>query len=143
VVTVTEKEAVSGKGWLTRDRITEVVRFCAVGLAVFGLDEGCLILLRSHTSMPLSLDSALAYTLASLVNFVLSRQWVFEQASNGAAPRTALIRYVVVIVAGLLITAAAVPALSACGLDYRIAKLVVSLLIGIANYFVFPGWVFR
>ena len=58
-------------------------------------------------------------------------------------PRTALVRYVVVIVIGLLITAAAVPALTDAGLDYRIAKIVVSLLIGIANYFAFPGWVFR
>jgi putative flippase GtrA len=134
---------VGDKGWLTRERITEVVRFCAVGLAVFGLDEGVLILLRGNTHMPLSLDTALAYTVASLLNFVLSRQWVFEQASKGATPRTALIRYVVVIVVGLLVTAAAVPALSACGLDYRIAKLIVSLLLGIANYFVFPWWVFR
>jgi putative flippase GtrA len=143
VVTATERETVGDKGWLTRERITEVARFCAVGLAVFGLDEGCLILLRTHTHMPLSLDTALAYTLASLLNFVLSRQWVFEQASKGATPRTALIRYVVVIAIGLLITAAAVPALSAAGIDYRIAKLIVSLLVGIANYFVFPWWVFR
>jgi putative flippase GtrA len=143
VVTVAEEETVDGRGWLTRERIAEVVRFCAAGLAVFGLDEGSLILLRSQTHLPLGLDSALAYTLASLVNFVMSRQWVFEQASNGADPRTALIRYVVVIGVGLLITAAAVPALTACGLDYRIAKPIVSLLLGIANYFVFPGWVFR
>lgn len=132
-----------GKGWVTRERIAEVARFCAVGLATFGLDEGCLILLRSHSPMPLALDTALAYTLAALVNFVLSRQWVFEQASQGADPRTALVRYVVVVVIGLLVTAAAVPGLSDAGLDYRIAKIVVSLLIGIANYFAFPAWVFR
>jgi putative flippase GtrA len=132
---------VNGKGWITPDRIAEFARFCAVGLVVFGLDEGCLILLRSH--LPLGLDTALAYALASLVNFVLSRQWVFEQAAQGAEPRTALVRYAVVIVLGLLVTAAAVPALSAAGLDYRIAKLLLSMLIGIANYFVFPSWVFR
>ena len=139
----TEEESLNGRGWITRARTAELARFCAVGLAVFGLDEGCLILLRSHSPMPLALDTALAYTLASLVNFVLSRQWVFEQAAQGAEPRTALVRYVVVIVIGLLITAAAVPALTDAGLDYRIAKIVVSLLIGIANYFAFPGWVFR
>ena len=143
MVTVTEEETVDGKGWLTRDRIAEVARFCAVGLVTFGVDEGCLILLRSQGHLPLSLDSAVAYTLASLLNFVLSRQWVFEQASKGASPRTALIRYIVVIGVGLLVTAAAVPGLAACGVDYRIAKLVVSLLLGIINYFIFPAWVFR
>ena len=133
----------AGAGWVTRDRLAELVRFCAVGLAVFGLDEGCLILLRTYTHVPLGIDTALAFILASLVNFVASRQWVFEQASQGARPRAALVRYVAVVAIGLLVSAAAVPALSALGLDYRIAKMAVSALVGIGNYFAFPGWVFR
>jgi putative flippase GtrA len=133
----------SGAGWLTRDRIAEMVRFCAVGLAVFALDEGCLILLRDHGGMPLGVDTALAYALASLVNFVASRQWVFEQASQGAAPRKALIRYVVLVGIGLILTAIMVPALSSGGIDYRIAKMLASILVGIGNYFAFPMWVFK
>ena len=133
----------SAKGWLTRERILEVIRFCAVGLTVFGIDAGSLILFRSQTGMPLWLDTTIAYIIASLVNFLGSRQWVFEQASEGAAPRTAMIRYVIVVVIGLLITAPAVPALSNLGIDYRIAKTVVSALIGVGNYFVFPAWVFK
>jgi putative flippase GtrA len=93
--------------------------------------------------MPLGIDTALAYTLAALVNFVLSRQWVFEQASDGARPRTALVRYFIVVVIGLLVTAVLVPALQAAGIDYRIGKVLVSGLVGIANYFAFPLWVFK
>jgi putative flippase GtrA len=130
-------------GWMTRERILEIVRFAAVGLGTFLLDEGCLILLRSSTKMPLGLDTALAYTLAALVNFVLSRQWVFEQASEGAKPRTALIRYVIVVVVGLIVTAVLVPALQSAGVDYRIGKILVSGLVGIVNYFAFPMWVFK
>ena len=52
-------------------------------------------------------------------------------------------RYVAVIVVGLLVTAALVPALAAAGLDYRIGKLFASVLVGVANYFAFPLWVFR
>lgn len=133
----------SGAGWLTRDRIAEIVRFCAVGLAVFGLDEGCLILLHSYAHMPLAPATAIAYAIASLVNFLGSRQWVFEQASQGAAPRTALMRYVVLVAIGLLFTAAAVPVLSSAGLDYRLAKMAASILVGIGNYFAFPLWVFK
>lgn len=132
-----------GTGWLTRQRIAEVVRFCAVGLGTFGLDEGCLILLKTSSGMPLFLDTAIAFALASLVNFVLSRQWVFEQASSGADPRTALTRYVVVIVIGLVVTAALVPAVTALGCDYRISKMLVSVVVGVGNYFAFPKWVFR
>lgn len=133
----------SSTGWLTRDRIAEMARFCAVGLAVFGLDEGCLILLHAYGHMPLAVATALAYALASLVNFLASRQWVFEQASQGATPRTALIRYAVLVAIGLLFTAAAVPVLSGAGLDYRLAKMAASILVGIANYFAFPLWVFK
>jgi putative flippase GtrA len=130
-------------GWITRERILEIVRFAAVGGGTFALDEGSLILLRSVTKMPLGIDTAIAYALAALVNFVLSRQWVFEQASDGATPRTALIRYVIVVVIGLLITAVLVPALQDVGIDYRIGKVIVSGLVGIANYFAFPMWVFK
>ena len=133
----------SGTGWVTRERLLEIVRFGVVGGATFALDEGCLILLRSSTSMPLGIDTALAYALAVVVNFVLSRQWVFEQASNGARPRTALVRYIIVVLIGLLITAALVPALQAAGIDYRIGKVLVSGVVGIANYFAFPMWVFK
>ncbi|HEX4790664.1 MAG TPA: GtrA family protein [Actinospica sp.] len=132
-----------GTGWLTRDRIAEMVRYCAVGLAVFALDEGCLILLHSQAHLPLSVATALAYAAASLVNFIGSRQWVFEQAAQGAAPRAALIRYFILVVIGLLFTAAAVPLISATGIDYRIAKVMASLLVGIGNYFALPMWVFK
>ncbi|HET9170995.1 MAG TPA: GtrA family protein [Actinospica sp.] len=130
-------------GWMTRERILEIARFAAVGLGTFVLDEGCLILMRSQTRLPLGIDTGIAYTIAALVNFVLSRQWVFEQAADGAKPRTALVRYVIVIVIGLLVTAALVPALQAGGVDYRLGKVLVSGLVGIANYFAFPLWVFK
>jgi putative flippase GtrA len=131
------------KGWVTRERLAEMARFCAVGLGTFALDEGCLILLRTSTRMPLGIDTALAYAVAALVNFVASRQWVFEQASEGALPRVALVRYVIVVVIGLLVTAALVPALQALGVDYRIGKVLASGVVGIGNYFAFPGWVFK
>lgn len=137
------RTAEPARGWVTRERLAEIARYCAVGLTTFGLDEGCLILLHDYSRMPLFLDTAIAFALSSLVNFVVSRQWVFEQAAAGARPRTALVRYAVVVAVGLLFTAAAVPALSAAGVDYRIGKVLASGAVGIGNYFAFPAWVFR
>lgn len=130
-------------GWVTRERIAEIARFAAVGLGTFLLDEGCLILLHASTRMPLGIDTAIAYAIAAVVNFVLSRQWVFEQASEGARPRVALVRYIIVVAIGLLVTAVLVPVLQAVGIDYRIGKVLASGVVGIANYFAFPLWVFR
>ena len=137
------RNAVLTRGWLTRARVAEIARYCAVGLTTFALDEGCLILLHAYSPMPLFLDTAVAFAISSLVNFVISRQWVFEQASQGARPRTALTRYVVVVAMGLLLTAAVVPLLSAVGVDYRVGKLFASGAVGVGNYFAFPLWVFR
>jgi putative flippase GtrA len=130
-------------GWVTRDRIVELVRFAVVGVATFGLDVGGLVVLRTYTPMPLAMDVAVAFSVASLVNFVASRQWVFEQATQGAHPRAALARYVVLVVLGLLVTTATVPGLTAAGMDYRAAKTVMSVVVGAANYLLLPWWVFR
>ena len=129
--------------WFTRARLAEIARFCAVGLATFLLDTGTLIALHGGAHMQLALATALAFALASLVNFVLSRQWVFEQAATGARPRAALIRYTAVILIGLAATAALVPAITHTGMDYRLAKTLASVVVGIGNYFAFPRWVFR
>jgi putative flippase GtrA len=135
--------ATGWSGWFTRERLAEFARFCAVGLGTFLLDTGSLIVLHAGAHLQLALATALAFALASLVNFALSRQWVFEQAATGARPRTALVRYTVVIVLGLLATAAIVPALAGTGLDYRLAKTLASVVVGLGNYFAFPRWVFR
>jgi putative flippase GtrA len=130
-------------GWLTRARLLEIARYSAVGFGTFLLDTASLIALHGGAHLQLALATALAFAFASLVNFVLSRQWVFEQASAGATPRAALIRYTVLVLLGLGVTAALVPALAGTGVDYRIAKILVSLVVGVGNYFAFPRWVFR
>lgn len=136
----------SGTGWsgrFTRARLLEFARFAAVGFGTFLLDTATLIALHGGAHLQLALATALAFAFASLVNFVLSRQWVFEQASSGAGPRAALIRYTVVILLGLGVTAVLVSVLSGAGLDYRIAKILASAVSGLGNYFAFPRWVFR
>jgi len=130
-------------GWFTRARLAEVARFSAVGFGTFLLDTASLVALHGGAHLPLVLATALAFAFASLVNFVLSRQWVFEQAATGASPRAALVRYTVLVLLGLGVTAALVPVLAGTGLDYRIAKILASVVVGIGNYFAFPRWVFR
>jgi putative flippase GtrA len=136
VAVVAEAAAV---GW--RRRLPEVLRFGAAGLATFGFDLGCLVVLRTFTSLPLAVDAALAFAIAALVNFTLSRQWVFEAAAQGPNPTADLFRYGVLTVVGLAFTAVSVPLL-ALGMDYRIAKLVASGLGAALNFVALPRWVF-
>jgi putative flippase GtrA len=126
-----------------RRRIGELVRFSVVGLASFALDVGALVALRTGTPLPLAVDTALAFGSASLFNFVLSRQWVFPDASRTDRPHADLARYAVLVAAGLLVTTATVPLLAVAGMDYRLAKLAASGLVAVLNFAVLPRWVFR
>jgi len=121
----------------------ELVRFSLVGLACFALDIALLVALRTWTPLPLGVDAGIAFGVAALATFIAGRQWVFAEASRGARPHTALARYVILVGAGLLLTAATVPLLAAAGLDYRLAKLAASGLVALGNFIVMPRWVFR
>jgi putative flippase GtrA len=121
----------------------EVVRFSLVGLVSFALDVGALVALRTMTPLPLALDAALAFAVASLFNFVASRQWVWPDAARSGKPHADLARYALLVGAGLLVTTVTVPVLAVLGLDYRMAKLAASGLVAVLNFVVMPRWVFR
>ncbi|MBO0867832.1 MAG: GtrA family protein [Micromonosporaceae bacterium] len=123
-------------------RLVEFVRFSLVGGVSFALDAGALVVLRTYTPVPLAVDTAVAFALGALLTFVLSRQWVFPNADTGK-PQADLARYVVLIGVGLGLTTLTVPLLARAGLDYRLAKLVASLLVALLNFVVMPRWVFR
>jgi putative flippase GtrA len=128
---------------MVRRRLGELVRFAIVGLASFALDVGALVALRTRTPLPLAVVTALAFSIAALFNFVLSRQWVFPDAARAGKPHADLARYAVLVAAGLLLTTVTVPVLAVGGLDYRLAKLLASGLVALLNFLVMPRWVFR
>jgi putative flippase GtrA len=123
--------------------VAEFLRFSLVGLVSFALDVGALVTLHNATAFPLALDTALAFAIASLFNFVASRQWVFPDASRIDKPHADFARYALLVGAGLLLTTLIVPVLAATGLDYRLAKLAASLVVALLNFVVMPRWVFR
>jgi putative flippase GtrA len=124
-------------------RLPELVRFSFAGAMSFLLDLGLLVALKSLTPLPLGWVAALAFAAAALVNFALSRQWVFSAATVDSHPPADLARYAVLVVAGLALTTAAVPLLTLIGLDYRLAKMLSSGLVAAMNYLAIPVWVFR
>jgi putative flippase GtrA len=124
-------------------RLPELFRFSAAGLASLLLDLGVLVALKSVTPMPLAWDAGLAFAVAALGNFALTRQWVFTTEASGGKPSRELARYGVLVAAGLALTTAAVPLVTTTGIDYRVAKLVAAGLVAALNYLILPLWVFR
>jgi putative flippase GtrA len=129
-------------GRISRQWLREAFRFGLVNLGCFVLDVVALLALRELTALPLAVDAALAFAVAALVNFALSRQWVFERAARGGRPHADLARYALLVAAGLLITTVTVPLLAGVGVDYRVAKLIASGMVGVSNFVVMPRWVF-
>jgi putative flippase GtrA len=118
------------------------MRFLAVNGGCFVLDIALLLALHHLAHAPAGVAATIAFALASAVNFVLSRQWVFAQTARGGNPRADLARYVGLVFTGLLLTAVVVSVLAHLGLDYRLAKLAASGMVGILNFIVLPRWVF-
>ena len=118
------------------------MRFAGVNGGCFVLDIVLLLSLHHLAHAPAGVAAAIAFALASVVNFVLSRQWVFARTARGGNPRADLARYAALVTTGLLVTTGAVAVLAHLGLDYRLAKLAASGVVGLLNFVVMPRWVF-
>lgn len=116
------------------------VRFALVSGGTTVLDVLGVVVGHRVLGLPLGLAVALAFAGSSALHFALHRVWVF--AAQGC-PREQGKRYVAMLAGNLLVTAAAVPALAHLGVDYRVAKLVVTVLVGLGNVAVLHLWVFR
>jgi putative flippase GtrA len=116
-----------------------LIRFGLMGGLTFGVDIGLLWLLHGVVHLWLWLATTLAYAVAFVIGFVLSREWVFPEAGRS---RAQVYRYCVLVVGVLLLTVFGVQALAWLGVPYLAAKLVTSGVVAIVNYVVSRWWVF-
>jgi putative flippase GtrA len=117
-----------------------MTRFAVVGGIGFVTDIGLLWLLHGVAHLWLSLATALAYLVAFAVSFVLSREWVFPDAGD---MRRQVYRYCWLVAGVLLMTVLGVKALVLLGVQYLVAKVLVSGVVAVINYVVSRWWVFR
>jgi putative flippase GtrA len=117
-----------------------LVRFGVMGGLAFATDIFLLWLLHGVAHLWLWLATTLAYVVAFVIGFVLSREWVFPEAGR---TRGQLYRYCVLVVGVLLLTVLGVQALTWLGVPYLAAKLFTSGVVAIVNYVASRWWVFR
>jgi putative flippase GtrA len=120
--------------------IASLLRFGLSGVAAALMD--LLVLVTLHGGLGLTLPAAVAtaYLVAFAVNFSLNRRWVFQDRSSTWSG--SMVRYLVLVLANLLVNTVAVPVLAEAGLDYRLAKaLVLAVMFGV-NFVVQRRWVF-
>ena len=117
-----------------------LVRFGVVGGLSFATDILLLWVLHGVAHLWLWLATTLAYLVAFVIGFVLSREWVFPEAGR---TRAQVYRYCLLVVGVLLLTVLGVQALTWLGVPYLAAKLVTSGVVAIVNYVASRWWVFR
>jgi putative flippase GtrA len=82
--------------------IMQLIRFGIVGVIATAIDVGVLALLKEAAHMEVLVASALSFTVAVVVNYILSMLWVFK--SKGESKAKEFVIFVLLSVGGLLIT---------------------------------------
>jgi putative flippase GtrA len=117
------------------------VRFLIVGGVSLAVDTGLLFLLHGVAGILLPVATALAFSVAFVVNFALNHLWAFE-SSVGLVGRR-MLRYLALVTANLVVTVVSVSVLTTLGLPYLVAKVLCTGLLFIVNYLVSKAWVYN
>lgn len=121
-------------------RRLDVLLHLAIGAVSVGVDLGVLALLVEGLRVPLALSTALAFGTSVAVNFSLNRLLVAGPGA-GRLGRHAT-RYLVLLVANLLVTLLVVLLADAAAIPYLAAKVVVVLASAGWNFVLYRRWVF-
>ncbi len=117
----------------------KTLKIGVVGGGTAVLDVLGVVAAHQWLGLPLALSAVLAFVLASALHFVLHRSWVF---GSSGCPRRQGVRYLGLLAGNLAVTAVGVPLLAGLGMDYRLAKVLVTVLVGLGNLAVLHLWVF-
>lgn len=117
-------------------------RYLVAGVATFLVDIGSLRFFHGTLDVALAPATAIAFSIAFLVNFTAARLWAFSATARGGDTRRQLRRYLVLVGLNLISTLAIVVGLSAGGMNYLWAKVVAASVNAIANFFAYRYWVF-
>lgn len=102
--------------------LPQIARYAVTGLATFALEYSLLLTLVEVAQLNYQLGNALAFGLANLFNYVLSRYWVFTRGKHRTSVE--MLAYFLGSSVGLLINVLVMGALvEYASLDYRIAKI--------------------
>lgn len=123
-------------------------RFMASSLSCVALDQGIFNLLNlavfqngaAKSAKIILLCTVIARVISACVNFLLNRKFVFGQKGNGGK---AFLRYVILCVCIMLLSAGGTWLLGKTGMSSTVAKLITDTLLYFASYRFQERWVFK
>ena len=110
----------------------EFLKFCIVGFLTFLLDYGLLFLLTEKLQINYLLSTALAFTVAVIVNYILCLFFVFTKSKNG---RKQFLLFIYASLGGLLLNQLSMWFLvEKLSIYYLIAKIISTIIFTTWNY---------
>lgn len=124
------------------------VRFMGASLFCFLLDQGLFNLMnllifangQDKLASEILISTVIARVISATVNFLINRNLVFKQKGNAGR---AFVRYAILCVAIMLLSAGGTWLLSRTGLSSTVSKLIVDFLLYFVSYGVQRTWVFK
>ncbi|PVH24070.1 GtrA family protein [Sphingobacterium corticibacter] len=107
------------------------------------VDYGVMICGVELFGLPVSTSIVISGTIGAVVNFSINRYWTFKDQDTAVGDQ--LWKFVIMVVGSILLKSQGTPFLTdITGIDYRITRLMVELVVSLGfNFTLQKYWVFR
>ena len=110
------------------------MKFGIVGVIAFLIDYGLMVALTEFFGVPCLISNTISFTVSVVFNYVASMRYVFERRDDMSRHREFII-FVVLSIIGLILNDLFMWLfVSVWFIDYRIAKIIVTVLVAIWNF---------
>lgn len=110
------------------------MKFGIVGVIAFLIDYGLMVALTEFFGVPYLISNTISFTVSVVFNYVASMRYVFERRDDMSRHREFII-FVVLSIIGLILNDLFMWLfVSVWLIDYRIAKIIVTVLVAIWNF---------
>lgn len=114
--------------------LAQIAKFGVVGVIAFVIDYGLLALLTEAFGVNYLVSATISFTASVVFNYVASMRYVFAHRENLSRRREFII-FVTLSIIGLGINNAGLwAATELLGIDYRISKIAVTVVVMVWNY---------
>lgn len=122
------------KALFVKKLIAQFMKFGIVGVIAFLIDYGLMVALTEFSGVPYLISNTISFTVSVVFNYVASMRYVFERRDDMSRRREFII-FVVLSIIGLILNDLFMWLfVSVWFIDYRIAKIIVTVLVAIWNF---------
>lgn len=128
---------------INRDLVIQVFLFLIVGITTLLIDLLVTTSLYNFAHLPAYLASAIGFLSGFVFNFPMNRKKVFKHTDSDKFKfATQVTFYILLSIFNLLATSLMVGLIVVLGVEIAIAKIIVTAIIAVWNFFIFKFFIF-